>query len=1257
MMSSHQIAAMAAQQQAMFGNFQSYAQQITPPYGAGPGMGAIRSPGMMGGYQTGPAPMMAPPPPMMPGWNPGYGGGVASMAMQAPYAAPNAGFGGAIGEQLAGSALGGLSTVGSGLARAGGYATMAAGGLSMLGMGGVGMAAAAGPIGMLGVGALEAGAWGAQQLYGGFQERQQMNRSLRRNFGGMMGIGAGRGGTGFGNEEMGQISSMVRGMANQDMYTSFDELTRVMDKTAGMGLYRGVQSAQQFQTKFKQTVSALKEIAQVMQTSLEGATQYMEQARNQGFFSGRDISATLTQTRMAAGASGMSMDQLMAIRSQGTQMGRMMGMRGRQGANAMMNMATNIGVGMQTGAISDEVISEATGGLTGAEGAQAAAGMLMQSNARWMRRGAGRVMLAGLWDPNTGGINMERLQQAMGGGTTFQQIRAMGRANVASSGGSGSEFFANEERIAGALQETGLAGAVQFGMLEQHIQRARGLNADSALGERFMRRQSGWNQQEFELNREMFRNMPRTLEERRLREAQGMETMARTRAMEGTGVQGAQRRIQHWWESSVMSPARQMGDDLVTSFTKGVDQVFEQMEGTVKTTVSERTKNLLAEYAESGKPGRELMSFNRFQEMRRGLKGRIDEGGIFGSIGRAAGLRPETIHERLRGINAFNIGLKQGATENEQVAFINQFNEDLSMQAGDFGISATQLSGFGKTAKSILESNIGYGDQLKEFRQRSSRFGSMSGTEKQAFIEERITMYNKDSSLAALFAKAKTPAQRYALARTLDESTGLGSGIGVPVHELAEGRRYEDLQRDLAAAKGKEKDIINRLAGKMAGSYGEEWVEQQVSERAGGVMGWLGFKDYKGKTRKIGGKELADLRQRAMAEGGTGQGELQMTTTREDVIGRYSGALTEAMTNEETRNLLLDAASGDQNALDSLAGIATGKGKGAEAIGMLLQGIREDKGKEGGIKSIIGELGEARNLQELLSVSERVKETGRALTKSLSRNEAISEAANKIGPGTMTSLQAIAKAQSSGNWDEADRLRRRFYTDFVGKEGAEYLAGALAADPSGGAASLGVGMQRASRLVRELTGRGGEEAALRAALGEVGLDVRALGGEEFQKGGGMRGLMKKLKAGEITAEQLTTYFKDKEAIGAIGVGRFQREVDPWLSAISGGLKESDIRRLAVGEGAETAQRGSMAGAPESRQTLAEKQVDILTQMLKLQIVQAQREPGLLADQASEIARALKINVNIAAPGGNSSSVVESGGVVTGVDTGSESIPF
>jgi len=166
---------------------------------------------------------------------------------------------------------------------------------------------------------------------------------------------------------------------------------------------------------------------------------------------------------------------------------------------------------------------------------------------------------------------------------------------------------------------------------------------------------------------------------------------------------------------------------------------------------------------------------------------------------------------------------------------------------------------------------------------------------------------------------------------------------------------------------------------------------------------------------------------------------------------------------------------------------------------------------------------------------------------------------------------------------------------------------------------------------------------MRGMLGEAGLDASAFGGEAFQKLGSsqrrrMQALMSKLKAGQMTPEQLQQYFTEEARgqVGAMGLGRFGREISPWLKAMQDGLTPEEARNLAIGEGAETAERGATAGAPETRQTLAEKQVDILTQMLKLQLVQAQREPGLLADQAAEIARNLKINVNLTtAPGGNS----------------------
>jgi hypothetical protein len=1267
---------MASQQQAMFGNFQSYAAQITPAYGAGPGMGALRPP-VMGGYHTGSPPMISPPPPPMTGLGMGYGGGMMQMAMAAPYASPQMGMQQAMGEQLAGSFTGGLSTVGSGLARIGGYGAMGAAGLGMLGMGGMGMAALGGLPGMAVVGGLEAGAYGLSQMHSGFQERQNVNRVLRQRFGGMMGIGGGRGGMGFNTQEMGQVSSMVRGMADQDMFTSFDELTRLMDRTAQMGTYRGVQGAKQFQEKFKATVSSLKEIAQTMHTSLEGATQFFEQAKNQGFFSGRDISATLRQTTMAAGASGMSMDQMMAIRNQGTQMGRMMGMRGRTGAGAMMQMATNIGVGMQTGAISDELISEATGGLMGAEGAQAAAGMMMQSNARWLKRGVGRVMLAGLWDPATGGINRERLQQVMSGGMSFQDIRTLGRANISGTSGRRSEFFANEERLGGQLQEAG-GGAIQFGMLEQHIQARRGVNADDPIGERFIRRQTGWSQEQFELQRAMYRNLPRILEDRAAREAQQRQSEMRTQSMEGSGVRGAQKRIQNWWQKEVTSPIRQMGDDLVTSFTTSVDSIFEKMEGTVKLAVSERTKNLLVEYARTGKRGGDLMSFQRYQQLSRKLSTTSDEGGFWGGVGRNLGLRPDTVANRIKDAAIYE-NIDRNASQAQKVDFLNKYSSDIQMTANDFGFTNEKMDAAKIRADQILTSRIGTGDALQRFRHQRESFGLMSSADKYAMFARRYNMYVHDPTLGPMLGKAQTRAQRFAILGAIE--SGMGQGISLPVGEMGGGQSYETLEARLESAGAKEKAVIDSLAGKLLGkSYGTDWAYQTTREG----LNWFGT-GGKDVTKKITGRELIEsIRNREREYSGSGgldPSDMMAGTNRsssiEDRSGalrRYAGSLTTLMSNDKTRDLLIRASKegGDPAALkelQALSRLGTDQAVKAgitdiESLGKLTQRVANN---DDGIRKDIATLAEASNVTNMIAVAQRVKESGIALGESLRNNSAIGDAADAMpSKKAMAALQAIAAAESTGNWDAANELRERFYSHYIGQKGAADLAGALAADPSGGAVSLGVGMQRAIRIRGGMTGKGGTAFGVREMLGQVGLDEKALGGKAYEAlGRTQKERMKKFTGmltseGGMTSEQLRGFLGSEEqkygatgdrtasdVIAGMGGTRFTERTGSWLEKGKNKWDRKEVSELAVGEGAASAQAGSMGG-PEARQSLAEKQYNLLDQMLKLQIRTAQGDKGLIEEQTNKLVAALGMQSKTEAPAGQGTTQQSIPGVAPGL---------
>ena len=113
----------------------------------------------------------------------------------------------------------------------------------------------------------------------------------------------------------------------------------------------------------------------------------------------------------------------------------------------------------------------------------------MQINQRWLRRGVGRVELAALWDPSTGGINQETLEGIRSGNISFQQMRSMGRRNIAQTGGRQSSFFLDEERLRGQAMAEG-GGDLMLGALRGHLER-RGVGMDSPIAQRWLQRQAG----------------------------------------------------------------------------------------------------------------------------------------------------------------------------------------------------------------------------------------------------------------------------------------------------------------------------------------------------------------------------------------------------------------------------------------------------------------------------------------------------------------------------------------------------------------------------------------------------------------------------------------------------------------------------------------------------------------------------------------------------------------------------------------------
>lgn len=1171
-MSSHQIGQMASGQAAMFGQFQSYAQQITPPYGNQPGMGYSGAPT---GYSAGPPPM----PPPMPAWSPHtpqMGGSIPQMMAQFPNAQAGSGYGQVMGERMMSGALS-LGSAGiSGLGTAVGIGGMVGMGASALGIGGAGMAGLgmlAGPLGVPIAGGLAAAGYGANKMMEGFQERQGVNRVLRNRFGGAQGIGSGRGGRGFSSQEMGGISSMLREMGTEDMQTDMQELTRIMDRTAQMGVYKGVSSAREFRKKFKETTEALKEIAQTMNTTLEGATEFMTQSRQMGFFSGRDISQNLMNTRMTAATTGMSVGQVQQIGQMGSQMGMSMGMRGRTGARVAQNLAGQIGSSVRSGALSDEQLFEATGGLQGAEGVQALTGTVMQANNRFLSRGAGRVLTAAAWDAETGGVNQEVMERIQRGEISFQEARRMGRRNIRATGGRRSEFFSQEERIRG---EVGAAGGLELGvgMLESHLQRrGRGESFDDPIAQRFLRRQMGYSQSQVEAIQAMRREMPRTMSERRSAMRQEASNMVQTRRREGQGLQGLRRRWAQWWEREVENPIKQAADDMNTSISTGIEEMLNEFEGRIQTSISAQTKGMVQEWARTGKrpsamlSTKELTTYSQ-QAFRRGGE---EGGGFMADLGRAVGARGPGMVGQLRAAKANQHGLSANASESERAEFLQKMQRDLSLTANDVGVGSSEMKELGAIA-------------LDEM------YSSMSDTQRQAWIESRgnkdkaiglakaqfKVLSNRSAKLKSFLNKGKNWYQKYALMAELGEAGGLGV-LSVDPNALPGGGGGAGFQQTLRGAAAMQDDALQQIVELSGTTEGKERAAAGWGEKVTrGVLGALSL----GQTELSAGVQRSVFGQ-DMFQAAFGRDTQEGAAINEDSAKRL-------LKNNELREDLRLARKGDKAARLRLtkASVAVGEGgSGYSGYGELMKDRDElrtmlDMAVKGtdDQKNAIDNYIKSQTAKEQLVLRRNLKRSAGDLSRFTDRNT--KELRKGMGEDAFNKYKEIIELQQAGKFDEAMAAEKDFYSQYGGSKEGNFL---LAHLRKGG---VGEGMQEGLATMSDYTrlfrGQSGERKAktlLGMTLGSAGV-----GGRDLQRALSPR-LMRQITRGKIGEEELAEKLAGRikgldDLLSDRGISRsdFMQKLIKQIKMGKGGVDMDDLQKSLTGQATDQAWGARIGGA-------------------------------------------------------------------------------
>lgn len=1256
-MTSQQISGIIAGQQAMFGNFASYAQQITPPYGMGAGMGA----GAPHSYQPFTGAMMGPPPtpppmPMQSAWGPNMGPQMMQMATAPPGAYGQQ----ALAERMLGTGFSGLSTIGQGL----GMVNMGAGVASMLGIGGAGMAAVGGLPVMAGI---MAGQHVAEQGYQGFQQRQDVNRVLRGRFGGQMGVGGGRGGMGFSTEEMGGISQMVREMGTQDLFTNMEELTRVMDRTAGMGMYRGVQSARQFKEKFQQTVDTLREVATTMQTSLEGATEFMESSRRMGFISGQDISRQLQSTRLASAATGMGVGQIQQAMGQGAQMARMWGARGRTGAAAMRNMMSTVSMAQTTGVLSTEDVEFATGGLTGDEGSAALAGRMMETNQRWLQSGAGRVMLAGLWDPQTGGINRGVMARVQSGQITMGQLRQLGRSNIAATGGRQSDFFLREQELRGEAQESAGGQTLFMGEIEQHLQR-RGIDFRSPAAQRFVMRRFQVSAPEAQAMLRMHEEAPRLEEEMMVRERQAEDQMTTAAGREGAGIRGLGRRIGRFWEERFQDPFRQAADRLTTGVTKGVEQTVDRLEGRVKMQISRDAEAALQELAEFGAvstPGLEgsMMTESQLREYSQGLAGR--RGQVFGlgtremtrGVGQMLGMRGEDVASRASALGGWAPGGGlQGVARTDTATiqdWVSRQERMMSRTSAEFGFGADEMKRLGSEVRDLAF------DQLSTESKRSAWEKNIRGAGAIGGALSRWKLMEKRGSvqLKAAMTKANTMTEKIALLGELEAAGHVERGFGSGAAQARGGAfaEYEfetmqDIQserariyRGLSGGVGGDEraDVAAQLADTMYGGGGEggwqgrseRWSRlTDVAAQRVTAMGELGGKGILGTiTRTVAASWSSQLRKAAgtaregarLAGGMAGETmfgaeDIQSVLEDEEVSGLIrQWKMSKNVEDKRKAQQRLQAISAETK--DPVRGDLTKSQRAA------LGSVLEDSQKSSRVADMLNDLAQAAAAESSVASRAITKERGVALRRRLTELEDWGRDDKSRG-AALNELGEVAALREKGDERGAILREREFYAKWGGTETGAQLVGALKEGKGAEYEALGLG--RAGRAVTEYMGLGEGSAKLtRRIMEDVMQGAGVEGGLKaagYTKERDIKQMVMALQGGK--EEQVSAV---REKLMAAGEGlqgpaaeHYRTRIEKMIERARGGYSQAEVQREVAGAAAGAAEEARLRGAPDEKTANAKLQESQLVQLKTIAMATA-KIAGAKNVTAEDIASAVK----------------------------------
>ena len=655
-------------------------------------------------------------------------------------------------------------------------------------------------------------------MYEGAQEQQAIQSTLGRNFSFIN--GGSRTGRGFSRQDTKSISDFVREMQSvPELMTSMNELNQIMQKVSQMGVMGGVRSAQEFQKRFKDTVSTLKDVSKIMATTMEDATKFFEEARRSGIYNPSMVRQNAMQRQFTAGMTGMSQDQIGALQFAGSQISFGYGGTRGSGAQSALRSARQIGMANELGILSNERIEELTG-MGGGAGISAMATSLTDASQRMAIGGLGTAMSIALGQQDksgkfTGALDESLVQKVRMGGISKNELLALARRKT-SSRASKMSFKANEGMLRSEMASQ--VGAEGIAMELGDVLGGAGFSNPDALN--IVMQKYGVDERQAKIITELGQRMPEIQRELGSRgQTEGRRIAEQSYMKENLSNEAIKRKIYKRLENTFSEPFKHMGANISNAVASYVDNFMDSLIDRYSVNVSKEVSSLASGSLSGDSSARSKMATmikeagsSPFQDMP--LKASMGESllsTVTGSssdklnkLGIMEGLKSkglaterQSLVKGFLGTSQESLGLIQ---TNQQVAATKKYFGDLQ-NYGSAGF-ASKIKGDDKFALDTYNLSKGISGILKE---HGADLKNMSQMERVKFIKDKLGE-----------SKGLLNTNEFALKRILDK--------GGTIEELiSHAQRQEGMQDYLGSVN------FNKLSSEFYGS-GEFGTAGQLSD-------------------------------------------------------------------------------------------------------------------------------------------------------------------------------------------------------------------------------------------------------------------------------------------------------------------------------------------------------------------------------------------------------------------------------------------